>query len=99
MESLSVVESFFHLAKRYIIYMRHFHTSDQRKVSANIWHIVLAQEYQCVYLVKAYISLFDDTQWVYPVNLRHCTHLIGDQKSVKSADFFDTVILSLSSII
>jgi len=29
------------------------------------------------------------------VNLKHCTHLIGVQKSVKSADFFDTVILSL----
>jgi len=30
-------------------------------------------------------------------NLRHCTHLVGIQKSVKSADFFDTVILSLFS--
>jgi len=29
------------------------------------------------------------------VNLWHCTHLIGGKKTVKSADFFDTVILSL----
>jgi len=42
-----------------------------------------------------YISLIDDMQCLYLVNLRHCTHLIGVQKSVKSVDFFDTVILSL----
>jgi len=51
------------------------------------------------YLIKVYISLTDDTQCVYLVNLRHCTRLKGVQKSVKSADFFDTVILSLFSYI
>jgi len=40
-------------------------------------------------------NLTDDKQYVHLINLRHCTHLIGVQKSVKSADFFDTMILSL----
>jgi len=31
----------------------------------------------------------------YFVNLRHCTHLISVQKSVKSADFFDFISLLL----
>jgi len=46
-------------------------------------------------LIPVRISLTDDTQhiyiYVYLVNLKHCTHLIGVQKSV---DFFDNVILS-----
>jgi len=82
--------------------MYHFHTSDQR-------------ESQCIYItystgsgmVTRYTHCFNeiytlvpnDTQCVHLVNLRHCTHLIGVQKSVKSADFFDTVILSLFSYI
>jgi len=45
------------------------------------------------HLSSVYISLTDDTQYVYLVNLRHRTRLIGVHKSVKSADFFDTVIL------
>jgi len=36
---------------------------------------------------------------VYLVNLRHCAYLLGVLKSMKSADFFDIVTLSLFSYI
>jgi len=40
------------------------------------------------------LTRYTGTSAYYLINLRHCTHLIGVQKSLKSADFFDTVILS-----
>jgi len=63
------------------------------------------KEIQCwLLLLRATVSfapiwvIFQNSV-TYLVNLRHCTHLIGVQKSVKSADFFDIVILSIFSYV
>ena len=70
--------------------MYHFHTSDQRKASAHISHIALAQNvdeicalYQCIYLI----------------NSRHCTPNRSAHYIQKSLNFFDVILLSLFSYI
>jgi len=67
------------------------YSTDSGKVTRYTHYMSSVNKYQWVYLVKTVciscILLTDDTQCIYLVNLRHCTHLIGVQKSVKSADF------------
>ena len=61
----------------------HFNTSDQRKASAYISHIAVAQNVNEIYALS---------QCVYLINSRHCTPDRNAHYIQKSLDFFDVIL-------